>query len=83
MLQLREDQIEALDAQGARTHVSRSRLVREAIDASLRGPREQDVAELYRLAYPTPEFGHDEWGDLDEWHAAAARHRAGSDPEPW
>lgn len=83
MIQLRGDQIERLDAQSARTETSRSHLIRTAVDAFLDEPFEVDVAERYRLAYPTPTSGVDAWGDLDAWHDAAADERADLDRGAW
>jgi hypothetical protein len=90
MLQLRDDQIVRLDAHATAIGVSRSKLVRDAVDASLDRPLVVDVAALYAQAYPSrTESGPDvdEWGDLDAWHEAAARaRRSGSDsidPVPW
>lgn len=92
MLQLRDDQIARLDAQAAGMGVSRSKLVRDAVDAALDRPLAVDVAAQYAAAYPNgdgPELAAaevDEWGDLDAWHEAAARSRpAGerSEPDAW
>lgn len=83
MIQLRGDQIERLDAQSARTSTSRSHLIRTAVDAFLDQPFDVDVAEQYRVAYPTPSYGVDAWGDLDAWHDAAARGTADLDRGAW
>ena len=83
MIQLRSDQIERLDAESARTATSRSHLIRTAVDAYLDEPFDVDVAEKYRLAYPTPSYGVDAWGDRDAWHDAAARSRADLDRGAW
>jgi hypothetical protein len=79
MIQLRDDQLERLDAEAKRIDVSRSHLIRTAVDALLDKPFDVDVAERYRLAYPEPRYGVDAWGDLDAWHDAAARERADLD----
>jgi hypothetical protein len=94
MLQLREDQIARLDAHAAGLGVSRSKLVRDAVDASFDRPVAVDVAAQYAAAYPDsdrPDSDRpdasaadvDAWGDLGRWHDAAAHSRrtdAGSDP---
>ena len=72
MLQLRDDQIEQLDAQASRSGTSRSRLVRDAVDSMLSPPRQDDIRQRYRRAYPLATFGDDEFGNLDDWHAAAS-----------
>jgi Ribbon-helix-helix protein, copG family len=92
MLQLRDDQIARLDAQAAGMGVSRSKLVRDAVDASLDRPLAVDVAAQYRSAYPDsdgpdgPASDTDAWGDIDAWHEAAARSRRTgerSEPNTW
>jgi hypothetical protein len=79
MIQLRSDQVERLDAESNRNGTSRSHLIRTAVDAYLDQPFDADVAEQYRLAFPTPSYGVDAWGDRDAWHDAAARSRADLD----
>ena len=83
MLQLREDQIERLDAQAVSVGASRSKLVRDAVDATFATPVNDDVADLYARAYPELSFGTDDWGDLDAWHEAAARERTKAGRDPW
>ena len=92
MLQLRDDQIARLDAQAAGMGVSRSKLVRDAVDASLDRPLAVDVAAQYAAAYPHgegpdgPASDSDAWGDIDAWHEAAARSRhtgQHSGPNTW
>jgi hypothetical protein len=78
MIQLRDDQVERLDTEATRIGVSRSHLIRKAVDALLDGPFDVDVAERYRLAYPEALYGVDAWGDRDAWHDAAAREREAS-----
>ena len=89
MLQLRDDQIVRLDAQAAGMGVSRSKLVRGAVDAALERPLAVDVAAQYAAAYPDGDAPDrrvadvDDWGDLDAWHDAAARSwSAGERAEP-
>lgn len=83
MLQLRDDQLDRLDADAARAGVSRSKLVRDAVDALLDGRVDPDVAQQYREAYPAPTHGSDAWGDVDAWHDAAAKQRARTTRDPW
>jgi Arc/MetJ-type ribon-helix-helix transcriptional regulator len=81
MVQLSEDQITRLDVEAARKGVSRSSVVRAAVDGSLKSRFDQAIADQYAQAYPDGTFGVDEWGSLDEWHAAAAKSRAQSHPK--
>jgi len=83
VLQLREDQIAQLDADAARVGASRSKLVRDALDALLTPVADPDVVEQYRLAYPPGGVGSDAWGDLDAWHDAAAAERTTTEREQW
>jgi hypothetical protein len=82
MLQLREDQIARLDAEAARSGVSRSKLIRDAVDARLSGHVDTDLADRYRVAY-AGHPGSDAWGDLDAWHAAAEQSRRADTRDPW
>lgn len=75
MLQLSVDQIDELDRTARRAGVSRSQLVRNAVDALIDPPSNVDIAEQYARAYPVPTDGVDDWGDLDVWHAAARSER--------
>ena len=76
MVQLSDDQIARLDVEAARKGVSRSSVVRSAVDETLRTQFDQAVADQYALAYPDGTFGSDEWGSLDDWHEAVAKSRA-------
>ena len=82
-VQLRTDQVEQLDSVARQQRVSRSSLVREAVDASLRPRADRAVAELYAVLDSEPLSGVDDWGDLDAWHAAAADARARTERDPW
>jgi hypothetical protein len=83
MLQLDVAQIERLDREAARAGVSRSHLIRQAVDAAFSPPIDHDLAARYAAAYPDGGIDTDEWGNLDEWHAAAGRDRIRSAREPW
>jgi hypothetical protein len=83
MLQLSEDQIALLDRQAKRDGVSRSHVVRSAVTALLLPAPDRDVAQLYANAYPDDKLGVDEWGDRDQWHAAAERDRANAERGSW
>ncbi len=75
MVQLSEDQITRLDVEAARKGVSRSSVVRSAVDISLRSRFDQAVADKYAQSYADGTFGSDAWGSIDEWHTAAAKNR--------
>ncbi len=75
MVQLSEDQIALLDVEAARKGVSRSSVVRSAVDSSLKDRFDSVVAEKYAQAYPDGSFEADDWGSLDAWHGAAAKTR--------
>jgi hypothetical protein len=83
MVQLSEDRIKRLDRVATRSGVSRSQVVRDAIDNALTPPIDSDLAARYAAAYPDNDDTVDEWGELDEWHSAAARERASDDRDPW
>jgi Ribbon-helix-helix protein, copG family len=91
MIQLRPEQIEALDRHADKIGASRSRLIREAVDAALAPAQQPDLVARYAAAYPVDELGIgelgvDEWGSRDQWHAAAAERRlndANAARDPW
>lgn len=75
MVQLRHDQITQLDIDAKRAGTSRSKLLRDAVDAAQAPAGDADVAAQYARAYSEDRFGSDAWGDLDQWHDAAASDR--------
>ncbi len=67
IVQLTSEMVEALDREARRTGVSRSALIREAIEGHLAGSREAELtAELVAAYSETPQGTVDEWGDLAE-----------------
>lgn len=81
MVHLHAEVIEMLDAKARRRGVSRSQLIREAVDALLSADRRNGLAERYRQAYRVaPADTADEWGDLGAWHAELERIRAAERP---
>ncbi len=74
-MHLSDDQIARLDVEAAHKGVSRSSVVRSAVDESMRPRFDQAIADQYAVAYPDGTFGSDEWGSLDDWHEAAAKGR--------
>lgn len=88
MLQLREDQIERLDAEAARLGRSRSRIVRDAVDESLAPRVDPAVAQRYAEAYASGTVADwigdvDEWGSLEAWHEGAKLARSNDERDPW
>lgn len=92
MVQFREDQIEWLDTEASRSGKSRAQVVRDVVDDSLAPQFDQELADRYAAAYPSPISGVDEWGSLDAWHEAAAQSRqkefhgensAGAERDEW
>lgn len=68
MVQLTEELIDLLDRRAARDGVSRSQVVRDAVEAYLASDREsrvdEQIVEGYRRMPQGGEFDVDEWGDL-------------------
>ena len=83
MLQLSDEQLTRLDAEASRLGVSRSKVVRDCVDQSFAERFDPRIAELYATAYATTGEDVDEWGSLDEWHAAAARSRSADAGATW
>lgn len=74
MVQLNEDLLEQLDRRAAREGVSRSVLVRQAVEDFLVSDREMEIdrqlVEAYRRMPQGGEHDVDEWGDLGRAVAA-------------
>lgn len=83
MVQLEPSQIEALDERARREGISRSRLIRQAVDELLHPPTDPDIAAQYAAAYPDRRLGSDDWGDVDAWHEAAEADRGAPTGESW
>lgn len=65
MVQLNEELIERLDAEAASTGVSRSALIREAVEQRLAKSREAEITRQIVEGYTRiPQGTPDEWGDL-------------------
>jgi hypothetical protein len=65
MIQLSEELVELLDREAVRRRISRSALIRGAVEAFLRDDREAAVARRIVEGYERiPPATPDEWGDL-------------------
>src|SRR5512132_1929403 len=76
MVQLTDELLARLDRRAATANVSRSQVIRDAIEAYLASDREAEIDRLIREGYTrTPqggEFDVDEWGDLGRMVTAFA-----------
>ncbi len=70
MVQLTENLVERLDDRAARTGVSRSQLVREAVEEFLTADRkeliDQQIVDGYTRMPQVDEYDTDEWADFDK-----------------
>jgi len=74
MVQLTDDMIEMLDAEARRQGLSRSAVIRNAVDAYLADSRERAVARQLVDAYTAvPQGATDGWGDVTELGRESAR----------
>jgi predicted DNA-binding protein len=95
MVQLNRDLLELLDRRAAREGVSRSQLIREAVEAFLASDRDaaldRQIIDGYTRMPQGGEYDADEWGDLGQLVTALTvdqlrrlsedEHEAGL--EPW
>ena len=66
LVQLSDEQVAALDAVARRRHLSRSALIREAVDTLLADDREAEIGRAIVEGYTRiPPGTPDEWGDLE------------------
>lgn len=70
MVQLNQELLDLLDRRATRAGVSRSQLIREAIEAFLASDREaaidRQIVDGYRRMPQGGEYDADEWGDLGQ-----------------
>jgi predicted transcriptional regulator len=88
MVQLTDELVELLDRRASRDGVSRSQIIRVAIEAYLGEDREREIDRQIIEGYQRiPQGTPDEWGDLDAWHTAMAaatlREIQAEESEPW
>lgn len=77
LVQLTDPLVERLDRRAAREGVSRSRVIRDAVEAYLHDDQEAEIARRYREGYQRiPAGTEDEWGDPEAFHAGLVRARA-------
>lgn len=74
MVQLNQELLELLDQRAASEGVSRSQLIRKAVEAFLAADREaaldRQIVEGYRRMPQSGEYDADEWGDLGQFMTA-------------
>lgn len=91
IVQLTDPLVDLLDKRAAREHVSRSHVIRKAVEAYLKEDNEAEIdrqiIESYTTFPPGSEHDVDEWGDRDAWHeglaAARAKERGGAGGDAW
>lgn len=92
LVQLNDTLLAILDQRAARRGVSRSQVIREAVEAHLADDYDSEISRQIIAGYErTPQSTPDEWGDPAKFTAAAARdaHRRldaeerGAGHEPW
>lgn len=77
MVQLTEPLVDLLDRRAAREGVSRSRVIRDAVEQYLRLDHEAEIDRRIIEGYTRlPDGPEDDWGDLDAWRDALAADRA-------
>ncbi len=82
LVQLTDELVEALDRRAKLEGVSRSKIVRDLLDAALATSAEHDRALLAGYTGFPQSDAADRWGDLDHWTATnARRNRAALDAE--
>jgi len=76
LVQLTDPLVERLDRRAAREGVSRSQVIRDAVEAYLHDDQEAEIARRFREGYERiPPGTPDEWGDPDAFHAGLVRAR--------
>lgn len=77
MVQLTEPLVDLLDRRAARERVSRSQVIRDAVEQYLRADHEAEIDRQIVEGYTRlPDGPDDDWGDLDAWRDALAADRA-------
>jgi hypothetical protein len=73
LVQLTDELVEALDRRAKLEGVSRSKIVRDLLDAALSTGAEHDRVLLAGYTRVPQSDAADQWGDLDHWTATNAR----------
>lgn len=77
MVQLTEPLVDLLDRRATREGVSRSQVIRDAVEQYLRADQEAEIDRRLVEGYTRiPDGADDAWGDLDVWRDALATDRA-------
>lgn len=67
IVQLTSEMVASLDVEAARTGVSRSALIRDAVESYLEASRDAQITAQLVAAYSaTPQGVRDEWGEVAE-----------------
>ncbi len=73
LVQLNDRLLAALDQRAAQRGVSRSQVVREAVEAYVASDLEAEISRQIIEGYERQPRAVDEWGDLEAWMLEAAR----------
>jgi Arc/MetJ-type ribon-helix-helix transcriptional regulator len=74
LVQLSDSLLAALDQRAAQRGVSRSQVIREALEAHLAADHDAEISRRIIEGYERiPQATPDEWGDPAAWATAAAR----------
>ena len=74
LVQLNDTLLAMLDQRAAKRGLSRSQLIREAIEAHLSDDHEAEISAQIIAGYErTPQSTPDDWGDMSDVAASAAR----------
>lgn len=74
LVQLSDALVAALDQRAARQGVSRSQLIREAVEAHLRDDLDTEISRRIVAGYERiPQATADDWGDVEAWVVGSAK----------
>lgn len=77
MVQMPDDLVKRLDQRAQRDGVSRSRLVRDAVESLLAADQAEAIAAAYEVGYPDMRPAEDLWGDIEALHDELEAERGG------
>lgn len=74
LVQLSDALVAALDQRAAKHGVSRSQLIREAVEAHLRDDLDAEISRRIVAGYERfPQASTDDWGDPEAWTVGSAK----------